>query len=107
MTFPQQVYAIVRQVPRGHVITYGAIARLLGDPNKAREVGWAMAVCGADVPAHRVINARGEISGGAVLERRKMLAAEGVVFTPAGRVDLDRYLWLPDLESDFGATSGK
>lgn len=100
------MYDIVRQVPRGHVITYGAIARLLGDPTKAREVGWAMAVCGSDVPAHRVINARGEVSGGAARERRKKLAAEGVVITPAGRVDLDRYLWLPELDSGSSAPSG-
>jgi methylated-DNA-protein-cysteine methyltransferase-like protein len=95
-SFPQQVYALVRQVPKGRVITYGAIARVLGDPRKAREVGWAMAVCQDDVPAHRVINARGEVAGGASAARRKRLEADGVRFLPDGRVDLDRYLWLPD-----------
>ena len=99
------MYAIVRQVPPGRVITYGTIARLLGDPMKAREVGWAMAICGSDVPAHRVINARGTVSGGHALERRRMLEAEGVVFGADGPVDLDQYLWLPDVGSDFGATS--
>jgi methylated-DNA-protein-cysteine methyltransferase-like protein len=89
------VYAIVRQVPPGSVITYGAIARVLGDPRKAREVGWAMAVAPDDVPAQRVINARGEVSGGNVGWRRTQLEAEGVVFLPDGRVDLDCYLWLP------------
>jgi methylated-DNA-protein-cysteine methyltransferase-like protein len=97
-SFPRQVYALVRRVPRGRVITYGAIARLLGDPRKAREVGWAMAATPSEsppIPAHRVINARGEITGGAFLVRREMLEAEGVVVTSDGRVDLDRYLWLP------------
>ena len=105
LAFPKRVYAIVRQVPAGYVITYGAIAHLLGDPTKAREVGWAMAVCGPDIPAQRVINSRGEVSGGHAPERRKMLEAEGVSFSKAGRVDLDRYLWLPDVASDRGATS--
>jgi len=86
----------VRQVPPGRVITYGAIALVLGKPNGAREVGWAMAVCPDGVPAQRVINARGEVSGGQAGVRRKQLEADGVAFLPGGRVDLDRYLWLPD-----------
>jgi methylated-DNA-protein-cysteine methyltransferase-like protein len=103
-SFAQQVYAIVRQVPAGSVITYGAIARVLGDPRKARQVGWAMAVSPdgddpAAVPAHRVVNARGDIPGGHASGRyrrhRKKLEAEGVVFTQDGRIDLERYLWLP------------
>jgi methylated-DNA-protein-cysteine methyltransferase related protein len=97
------VYALVRQVPRGRVITYRAIAQLLGDPRKAREVGWAMAAASnaePRIPAHRVINARGELSGGPAFGgyeiQRERLEAEGVVFLPDGRVDLERYLWLPD-----------
>src|SRR5262245_45835069 len=101
-SFPRRVYAIVRKVPRGRVITYGAIATLLGEPRKARQVGWAMAATPDEtpsIPAHRVINARGELSGrhafGAADTRRERLKAEGVVFSEDGRVDLDRYLWLP------------
>jgi len=99
-SFPQQVYAIVRKVPRGKVITYGAIAHLLGAPRKARQVGWAMAT--ADhVPWHRVVNARGEISRrhapDAEALQRKKLEAEGLVFDVDGRVDLERYLWLPNV----------
>ncbi len=100
--FPARVYAIVRQVPPGAVITYGTIARLLGDPRKARQVGWAMAAtpsASRPIPAHRVINARGELSGGEAFGgycvQRKRLEAEGVVFDEDGRVDLERYLWLP------------
>jgi methylated-DNA-protein-cysteine methyltransferase related protein len=100
-SFPESVYAIVCDVPPGRVITYGAIARLLGDPRKAREVGWAMAATPErepPIPAHRVINMRGELSGafhGSAL-RRTLLEEEGVRFLGDGRVDLDRHLWLPD-----------
>ena len=100
----------MRQVPRGKVITYSAIARVLGEPGKAREVGWAMAACPDDalVPAHRVINAQGQVSGGHARLRRKQLEADGVVFLQDGRVDLDQYLWLPDAAgSGCGATTGK
>jgi methylated-DNA-protein-cysteine methyltransferase-like protein len=97
------VYAIVASVPRGRVITYSAIAHVLGAPRKAREVGWAMAATPAHsppIPAHRVINARGELSGGAAFGgyavQRARLEAEGVDFLANGRVDLDEYLWVPD-----------
>src|SRR5712692_6240164 len=100
--FPRRVYAIVASVPRGRVITYGAIAQLLGDPRKARQVGWAMAATpdqAPPIPAHRVIYPRGELSGGPAFGgyagQRARLEAEGVRFLADGRVDLDRYLWLP------------
>ena len=111
-SFPQRVYAILAQVPPGRVITYGAIARLLGDPRKAREVGWALAATPRrepPLPAHRVINARGELSGGPAFGgyavQRKKLEAEGVAFLGDGRVDLERYLWLPNEVSDAVADS--
>jgi methylated-DNA-protein-cysteine methyltransferase related protein len=101
-SFPRQVYEIVLQVPAGRVITYGLIARLLGEPRKARQVGWAMAATPAQspaIPAHRVINARGELSGGHAFGgytvQRARLEAEGVEFLDDGRIDLDTYLWLP------------
>jgi methylated-DNA-protein-cysteine methyltransferase related protein len=102
--FAERVYAVVHDVPSGMVITYGAIARLLGDPRKAREVGWAMFATPErepTVPAHRVINARGELSGGWAFGgyaiQRARLEAEGVTFLDDGRVDLERYLWLPSV----------
>ena len=102
--FAESVYAIVLDVPRGCVITYGAIARLLGDPRKARQVGWAMASMPSRepaIPAHRVIYASGELSAGPGLGgyagQRSRLEAEGVTFLPDGRVDLERHLWLPAL----------
>lgn len=99
--YRERVYSIVREIPPGRVITYGAIAHLLGDPRQARQVGWAMARTPDEcppIPAHRVVNSRGAVSpdgdgGNAV--RRRLLEAEGVVFGSDGRLDLERYLWLP------------
>ena len=95
--FAEEVYSLVRRVPAGRVITYGAVARLLGEPRKAREVGWALHRCPADVPAHRVVNREGRLSGdrasGAVDARRLRLEAEGVQFHEPERCDLGRYGW--------------
>lgn len=94
--FHERVYDVVRGVPEGSVTTYGDVAAALGSPRVARHVGWALAALrDDDVPWHRVINSRGQISGGA--ERgtlqRALLEAEGIAFTAAGRVDLRRFRW--------------
>ena len=93
-------YDVVRRVPAGRVATYGTVAREAGLPGRARQVGYAMAALGDDhdVPWHRVINARGEVSqrsGGTAFEQiqRTLLEAEGVVFDERGRIDLDRFGW--------------
>ena len=93
----EDIYALARRVPPGRVTTYGAIARALGMPHGARQVGWAMAVCDDSVPAHRVVNASGSLSGhrGGVELRRAMLEEEGVEFDAAGRITLEHYLWEP------------
>lgn len=93
-------YEVVRQVPPGRVTTYGAVAAAAGLPGHARQVGYAMAALpdDHDVPWHRVINARGEVStrsGGSSFEaiQRVMLEAEGIVFDSRGRVPLTEYGW--------------
>jgi methylated-DNA-protein-cysteine methyltransferase-like protein len=99
--FYQRVYALVRLVPPGRVTTYGTIASALGAPHWARQVGWALAALpdGHDVPAHRVVNAAGALSGGwafgAPEVQRLRLEDEGVRFDTSGRVRLERYLWEP------------
>ena len=97
--FFEQVHRLVRLVPPGKVISYGAIARMLGQPHAARTVGWAMRGLpeGSDVPWHRVINSQGRISlggrgYGADLQRA-MLEAEGIDFDERGQVDWDRFGW--------------
>lgn len=101
--FYQRVYALVRQVPCGRVVTYGQVAALLGKPQGARAVGYALRYLPAesDVPWHRVINHRGQISprypaAGPWLQRL-LLEQEGVVFDAQGTVDLARYRWQGEL----------
>ena len=64
-SFFERVYTVVRQIPEGRVTSYGAIACYLGSPQSARMVGWAMNASHthADVPAHRVVNRNGLLTG--------------------------------------------
>ena len=94
LNFFARVYALVRKIPRGRVVTYGQVARALGAPHGARTEGWAMRVCPAQVPWHRVVNARGEISlrpATGYHEQRVRLKAEGVQFGRTGMIDLKKY----------------
>jgi len=97
--FYERVYALVRQIPFGNVVTYGQVAALLGSPWAARAVGYALRFlpAGTDVPWHRVINHRGHISLRTPIEspliQRLLLEEEGVVFDAEGRVDLSIYRW--------------
>ena len=93
--FFEQVYSVVEQIPIGTVVSYGQIARLLGRPRAAREVGWAMRHCPPHLPWQRVVMANGAITGGAYADmRRERLEAEGVTFLPDGRVDMTVCGWL-------------
>ena len=93
--FFEKVYDIVRQIPAGKVISYGEIARLIGAPGAARQVGWAMRTCPDELPWQRVVRADGSIAGGGWAElRRALLEDEGVPFLPDGRVDIERDRWL-------------
>ena len=58
----EEVYAAVRQIPRGRVATYGQIARMIGRPRAARVVGYALSAAPADVPCHRVVSRQGGLS---------------------------------------------
>ena len=101
MTSPnyERIYAIVRRIPRGRVATYGQVAELAGLEGHARQVGYAMHALPAknNVPWHRVINARGEVSprtsGDSHELQRMLLEAEGVVFDLHGRCDLKKHRW--------------
>jgi methylated-DNA-protein-cysteine methyltransferase-like protein len=93
-TFFEQVYDIVEMIPRGRVASYGQIARMLGRPRAAREVGWAMSNCPDGLPWQRVVMKDGSVTGGVWSEmRRALLAGEGVAFTKDGRVDMERHGW--------------
>jgi len=93
--FYAQVYAMVEQIPVGKVISYGKIARALGHPRSAREVGRAMRICPDDIPWQRVVMADGSIAGGSFADlRRAMLESEGVAFLPDGKVDMESCCFL-------------
>lgn len=99
-SFFQRVLDLVRAVPAGRVVSYGQIAALLGAPRRARQVGWALARCSdPTVPCHRVVNHRGELSGGYAfghpLVQRALLEDEGIEFDSTGRIDLARFRWEP------------
>lgn len=95
----QQIYEIVGLIPDGRVATYGQIARLIGLPRNARQVGYALAALPEDheFPWHRVVNTKGEISSRAKAGyedyQRILLEEEGVEFSPAGRIYLKQFLW--------------
>ena len=94
-----RVFALVRACPVGKVTTYGWLAKTIGYPRGARMVGWFMNVAPEGVPAQRVINSKGELSGswafGQQGRMRGLLEAEGIIFSADGRVDLKRYGWDP------------
>jgi methylated-DNA-protein-cysteine methyltransferase related protein len=96
MRFRAAVYALVRRVPPGRVVTYGQVAALVRRPRAARAVGAAMKQCPAGVPWHRVVNAQGGISrrrvASGMLTQRIRLEQEGVRLRH-GRVPLAHYRW--------------
>jgi methylated-DNA-protein-cysteine methyltransferase-like protein len=100
--FAEQVYALVRRVPRGRIVSYGGVAALLGRPRAARAVGRALFDLpdGHAIPWWRVVNRNGEISIKGVIHgpavQRALLEKEGVRFDPAGRIDWQRYGWTAD-----------
>src|SRR5438132_6996958 len=98
-TLSARVFALVRACPAGRVTTYGWIGKALGYPRGARMIGWIMNETPQGVPAQRVINSKGELSGswafGQKGRMRKLLEAEGIGFSENERVDLKRYGWDP------------
>jgi methylated-DNA-protein-cysteine methyltransferase-like protein len=101
-SFFQQVYEVTRQIPFGRVSTYGAIARYLGAPGAARMVGWAMnqsASASPFVPAHRVVNREGLLTGkhhfeGANL-MQELLENEGAVIENNQIRNMEEMFWDP------------
>ena len=98
--FFDRVYDLVRQVPEGRVVSYGQVAALVGEPRKARFVGFAMhsspGMAGG-VPCHRVVFKDGSLAPGFAFGgtevQHDLLESEGIVFLPDGRVDMRQCQW--------------
>jgi methylated-DNA-protein-cysteine methyltransferase-like protein len=101
--YRERVYALVRRIPSGRVMTYGQIAELLGDGYTPRTVGFVMHGSPDGTPWHRVVNAQGGCStGGVVLpqdKQQRLLEHEGVVFDKNARCELQKFLFIPKTRS--------
>lgn len=103
--FYERVYRVVGQIPEGRVTTYGAIAKYLGVASAARMVGYALNQSHkAHIPAHRVLNRLGELTGRTHFPddtMRERLEQENINFVEDYTVDIDRHFWNPnELDSD-------
>lgn len=100
--FFEKVYAVTRQIPYGKVTSYGAIAKAIGSGRSARMVGWAMNNCPEDVPAHRVVNRIGLLTGKHHFDgtnlMQQLLESEGVEVEDNQIVDFEKYLWKPEIQ---------
>ncbi|WP_026724440.1 MGMT family protein [Flavobacterium sasangense] len=100
--FFERVYEIVRQIPEGKVTSYGTIAKALGAARSARMVGWAMNASHnlEDVPAHRVVNRIGMLSGKHHFEgtnlMQQLLENEGIKVIDNQIIDFDKHFWEPN-----------
>ncbi|MBV2196859.1 MAG: MGMT family protein [Flavobacterium sp.] len=100
--FFERVYEIVRQIPEGKVTSYGAIAKALGAARSARMVGWAMNASHnlEDVPAHRVVNRIGMLSGKHHFEgtnlMQQLLENEGIKVVENQIIDFEKHFWEPN-----------
>ena len=108
LNFFEQVYAVARLIPKGRVTSYGAIGAALGAKSSARMVGWAMNDCRTarpKVPAHRVVNRVGMLSGKhhfeGPSEMEKLLVKEGVKVKNDQVVDFAKIFWDPSAELSF------
>lgn len=101
-SFFEKVYRVVAQIPSGRVSTYGHIANYLGTRKSARMVGWAMNAshsASIQVPAHRVVNRKGVLTGKHHFVRedmmQKLLENEGLTVVEDQIIDFEKHLWDP------------
>lgn len=104
-TFFTDVYEVVRQIPKGRVTSYGAIAKFLGTKLSARMVGWAMNAAHQQVekvPAHRVVNRNGMLTGkhhfATPTLMEELLLKEKIKVKEETIIDFEKYFWDPSLE---------
>ena len=98
--FFEKVYDVARRIPYGKVTSYGAIANFLASKGSARMVGWAMNNSPDDVPAHRVVNRVGLLTGKHHFDgsnmMQQLLESEGIKVKDNQIVDFDKHFWRPE-----------
>jgi methylated-DNA-protein-cysteine methyltransferase-like protein len=106
--FFQNVFDVVRLIPKGRVTSYGAIAKYLGTGGSSRMVGWAMNASHGvkpKVPAHRVVNRKGMVSGQAHFETpttmQTLLEKEKIKVQNETVLDFEKLFWDPAIELKF------
>ena len=105
--FFDMVYEVVKLIPTGRVTSYGAIANYLGTKGSARMVGWAMNAAHNlnDVPAHRVVNRNGLLTGKNHFEEpnrmQELLEKEGIVVEENQIQDFAKHFWDPGKELEL------
>lgn len=104
-SFFEQVYAVVRSIPKGRVTSYGAIANFLGTKMSARMVGWAMNAAHTvhpTIPAHRVVNRMGLLTGkmhfGTPTLMQELLEKEGIAVEDDTVKNFDQLFWDPSTD---------
>mgnify|MGYP000851140457 CR=1 FL=1 len=100
LSFYEKVYEVARQIPYGRVTSYGAIANYLGAKRSARLVGYAMnGSTGKDVPAHRVVNRKGLLTGNHYFEgtnlMQQLLESEGITVKDNQIQNFEKVFWNP------------
>ena len=100
LTFTEKVIECIRAIPAGKISTYGAIAKMAGNPRAARQVVRVLHSCSKKerLPWQRVVNREGVISLprlNGYEEQKRLLELEGVFFDERDRIDLDEFLWQP------------
>lgn len=101
--FFERVYEIARQIPEGKVTSYGAIAKALGTARSARMVGWAMNAAHSkeDVPAHRVVNRKGLLTGKFHFDgtnlMQQLLENEVIEVVDNQIIDFEKHFWEPEI----------
>ncbi len=101
--FSELVIAVVKSIPPGKVLSYGAVARRAGTPCASRQVARILHSCSKrhNLPWHRVLNSQGKISlpaGNGFELQKALLEQEEVIFGPMGRISLKLYLWTGEAE---------
>jgi methylated-DNA-protein-cysteine methyltransferase-like protein len=104
-SFFEDVFAVVRQIPRGRVTSYGAIAAALGTKSSSRMVGWAMNsahIVMPKVPAHRVVNRKGLLTGKMHFaypeQMQELLEKEGIIIKEDAVQNFNKLFWNPAKE---------